>query len=250
MISRLSSVLLLFVLLGFNTTGEAQIKLLSAKIISKSDSTALVGVHVVNLNTLNATNSYSDGTFLMPFTQGDTIRLSSIGFEDKYIYTGTFLLPDAIEITIFMNSKVYELDPAGVSTYRSKEEFADEFSNKEIESTPTEGYKYEGPKDLEDVDTDLNAKVPLGSPITFLYNKLSKESKEKKRYVKAQAQNEREAKIKESYNIEIVKKVTGITSDAEAKAFMKKCPLDDEYVYKSTEYDIVKSILECQKTNK
>jgi len=210
---RLSSILILFVFLGLGNEANAQIKLLSAKIISKSDSSALIGVHVVNMNTLNATNSYSDGTFLMPFTQGDTIRLSSIGFEDKFIFTGTLLLPDAIEITIFMNHKVYELDPAKVSTYRNKDEFADEFKDRDIESTPEEGYKYDGPKELEDVDTDLNAHVSLGSPITFLYDKFSKEAKEKKRYQKAKNQNDREAKIKASYNIEVVKKVTGITND-------------------------------------
>jgi hypothetical protein len=95
----------------------------------------------------------------------------------------------------------------------------------------------------------LNAHVSLGSPITFLYNKFSKEAKENKRRQKAIAQEDREKTIKARYNVEVVKKVTGISSDEEAKAFMKNCPLDDDYVYKSTDYDIVKSILECQKAN-
>ncbi|MBD81603.1 MAG: hypothetical protein CL840_21975 [Crocinitomicaceae bacterium] len=249
MLKRLFLALLVLVFSGFNMEVSAQIKLLSAKILSHSDSSALIGAHIVNLNTLNATNSYSDGTFLMPFEHGDTIRLSYVGYKDKFIYTGSLLLPDAIEITIYMKKEVIVLDPATVSTFRSKEEFADEFANKDIESKPQEVFTYDGPEKLEDVETDLNAHVPLGSPITFLYNKFSKEAKEKKRHGKAKEQDHREQVIRERYNIEVVKKVTGITSDEEAEAFMKNCPLEDDYVYRSTDYDIVKSIMECQRTN-
>ena len=246
---RFPILILVSVFIGFGSAVQAQVKLISAKIISNEDSSVIIGAHIVNMNTFNATNSYSDGTFLMPFTQGDTLRLSHISFKDKFIYTGKLLIPDAIEITIFMEKAFVILDTASISMYRSKKEFAEEFANKEIESESESVFKYEGPQDLEDVDTDLNAHVSLGSPITFLYNKFSKEAKEKKRHQKAKVQTQREETIKARYNIEVIKKVTGITSDVEAETFMKNCPLEDDYVFRSTDYDIVKSILDCQKTN-
>jgi hypothetical protein len=57
---------------------------------------------------------------------------------DKFIYTGELLIPDAIEITIFLNKALIVLDTASVSMYRYKKDFADEFANKEIESKPEE----------------------------------------------------------------------------------------------------------------
>ena len=252
MISRRNSIILstLLLFLGFAHSGSSQIKLLKAKIISTKDSSRLAGVHVVNNNTAHATHSYTDGTFILPYRQGDTIELSSIGFKDKLIFTQNLFIPDAIEITVFMEPEVYVLNPVNVNPFGSKEEFADEFKTKDIESKEVEIFEYKDqPKTLEDVPTDLNAHISLGSPITFLYNKFSKEAKEKKKLAKAKDTNAREREIQRKYNIDVVKKVTGIESDADAAAFMKKCPLDDDYVYRAAEYDIVKSILECQKQN-
>lgn len=247
MINWRSLALITFIFAFISFQGNAQIKLLSAQILSSKDSSALVGVHIVNMNTLNATNSYSDGTFLMPFKQGDTIRLSSIGYADKFIYTESLLIPDAIQVTIFMDVQVYNLKEVDVQMYQSKEEFAEDFKDREIESQEAEVFKYEKPTKVEDVETDLNAHIPLGSPITFLYSKFSKEAKEQKRLAKAEKMTEKERIIQDRYNIDVIKKVTGITSDEEAKQFMENCPLEDEYVYKATDYDIVKKILECQR---
>jgi hypothetical protein len=235
--------------LGFVFQLPAQIKLLSARLVSVKDTTAVVGAHVVNMQTLNATYSYSDGSFLMPFTQGDTIRISSIGFEDKYILTEKLLIPDAVQITIMLRAKTYEIPGVDVSMYSSKEEFEEDFKNQEVTSKD-EVFKYDGPRDLEDVGTDLNAHVSLGSPISFLYGKFSKEAKEQKRLKKAKKQNAREETIRARYNVDVVKKVTGITTDEAAKEFMKNCPLDDDYVFHASDYDIVRSILECQENNK
>lgn len=229
---------------------QAQIKLLSAQVLGQKDSLAVIGAHVVNMNTFNATYTYSDGSFLIPFTQGDTIRISSLNYEDKYIFTKDFLIPDAIQITIFLKDTTYVIEGVQVNMYQNKDEFAEEFKNREVETSAEQVFKYEGPAKLEDVNTDLNAHIPLGSPISFLYNKFSKEAKEKKRLSKAYESDLREKTIRDRYNVDVVKKVTGIKTDEEAKVFMDKCPLEDEYVFHATDYDIVRKILECQEKQK
>ena len=225
---------------------SGQIKLLKAKVVSSKDSSILIGVHVVDLNSQYATNSFSDGTFLLPYTQNDTIRLTSIGFEDKYIYTNTLFIPDAIEITIFMTEKVYSLKEVDVSIYSDKEEFAEDFKNQEVTTEAVESYGYEKPKSIDEVDTDLNAHIPLGSPISFLYSKFSKEAKEQKRMKKAVVQSDRERIIQSKYNPLVVQRITGLSSEEAAKEFMKNCPLEDEFVLRAVEYDIVKAIKDCQ----
>lgn len=242
--NRITLVLLLSIL--GSTEAISQIKLLRAKVVSSKDSTVLAGVYVANLSTKTATNTFSDGTFLLPYVQNDTIQLHSIGYEDKLIYTNTLFIPDAIEITIFMQPKVYKLKEIDVSIYPDKESFADDFKDQEISAPEIKTYGAGKPETLEDVETDLNAHIPLGSPITFLYSKFSKEAKEKKRLSKAKVQNERERIIKEKYNPQIVQKVTGLASEEAAKEFMKNCPLEDEFVIRAAEYDIVKAIMDCQ----
>ena len=84
---RFPMLILVSVFIGFVSALQAQVKLISAKIISNEDSSVITSAHIVNMNTFNATNSYSDGTFLMPFTQGDTLRLSHISFKGQiYLY--------------------------------------------------------------------------------------------------------------------------------------------------------------------
>ena len=232
--------------IALSLTTQAQIKLLKAKVVSSKDSSTLVGVHVVNLNTLTATNTYSDGVFLIPYVQNDTIKLTSIGYEDKVIFTNTLFIPDAIEITIFMHEKIYKLKEIDVSVYPSKESFAEDFKNQET-GPELKTYGTGKPQSLEEVETDLNAHVPLGSPITFLYNKFSKDAKEQKRLSKAKVQSEQEKIIQSKYNPEVVQKVTGLPSAEAAKEFMEKCPLEDDFILKAAEYDIVKAIMDCQK---
>lgn len=250
MLSRIYPLIVSALLILCTGHVSAQIKLINAQILSKVDSNVVVGAHVVNMNTMNATYTYSDGTFLLPYTHGDTIRISHIEFEDKYIFTQHILIPDAIQITIMLNKATYSLDQVDVQIYTDKEAFADDFKNREVESEAVEVFKYEGPEKLEDVGTDLNAHVPLGSPVSFLYNTFSKEAKEQKRLVEAKATTDRERVIQQRYNVDVIKKVTGIKSNEEAELFMKNCPLEDDYLYRATDYDVVKSILKCQQEQK
>lgn len=233
---------------GLSFSAQAQSKLLIGEIISKKDSSRLPGVHVVNISSNQATNSLGDGTFSLPYKNGDTIILTSIGYNNHFLYTGLFWIPSGQKINIFMSEKVYSLPGVDVNQYSSKEEFREEFNNqKPPEAIDDELFKYQGPSKLEDVDTDLNAHIPISSPFSFLYNKIGREARQAKKLAKAQEQTEREETIRNKYNYEVVQKVLELESSFDAKKFMEDCPLDDEFVLKAKEYDIVKAILDCQK---
>ena len=109
-------------------------------------------------------------------------------------------------------------------------------------------FQYEGPSELKDVKTDLNAHIPLGSPITKLYNKIGKEARKAKKLAKAKETEERAKTIEQKYNPGVVQRVLELESKTDAQKFMETCPLDDDFVVRAKEYDIVKAILDCQKT--
>ncbi len=238
----------LFALLsGLSASSYAQKKLLNGQIISKKDSSYLVAVHVLNTSTNQATNSASDGFFTMPYTPGDTIVLTSIGYNDHYLYTGTFWIPSGQMISIYMTERVYSLPGFDVNQYSSKQAFKEDFTNQQpAKPIINELFQYDEPSELEDVPTDLNAHIPLGSPITKLYNKFGREARTAKKLAKSKAELERQKTIEERYNPGVVQRVLELDSKLEAEKFMEGCPLEDEFVLKAKEYDIVKAILDCQ----
>jgi hypothetical protein len=226
---------------------DAQVKLLQGRIYSAKDTTLLAGIHIVNLNTRVATNSFLDGSFLIPYRVGDTLRLTSIGFQDKIIATHFVYIPDAVEVKIFMKEAIYQLPEVDISIYRSKEDFEKAMLQRELSLEEDQRIFYQKAQSIEEVNTDLNAHVSLGSPVGFLYSKFSKEAREKKKVVKALKETKKQETLKRKYNHEVVMRVTGIQDPAEAKMFVKKYPMNEDFLYRATEYDVVKHILESAK---
>lgn len=245
MLRHLIILLFSFVL---SASAIAQVKLLQGRVYSAADSTVLPGVHIANLNSKLATNSFLDGTFLLPYQVGDSIRLSSIGYEDKVIATHFVFIPNAIEVKIFMREKVYQLPEVDISIYRTREDFERAMLERELQLEDDQRIFYQEAQKIEDVHTDLNAHVSLGSPVSFLYGKFSKEAREQKKVRKAVQESHRQKVMREKYNHEVVMRVTGITDPFAAKMLVKRCPMKEEFLYVATEYDVVKHILDCVAT--
>lgn len=231
--------------------GISQIQYLNAKVITRSDSSILKGVHIINLNSKKATNTDEFGTFHMPFKYGDTIKLTSIGFYDQYIFTKDIILPERLLVSIVMTEQVYDLEGVVVNPYNSKQEFDDEFMQQAPIILPNDDlFDYQPPSELKEVSTDLNAKIVISSPISFLYNKFGREARQANKVKKVKDQIHREETIKAKYNANVVRRVTGITSVEEANQFMKFCDLKDDFIFQAKEYDVVKAILDCHKNFK
>lgn len=241
-------VFIISILSFFSVSVFAQTKLLIGEVVAKKDSSKLVGVHVVNISSNKATNSISDGTFSMPYKNGDTIILTSIGYKDHKLFTEMFWVPSGQIITIFMSEQVYNLPSFDVNQYNTKEEFKEDFINQAtVKPINAELFEYKKPSKLEDVDTDLNAHIPITSPISLIYNKWGREARQAKKLAKVQKETEEEKIIAEKYNPQVVQKVLEFETKREAQQFMEECPLEDEFVLKAKEYDIVKAILDCKK---
>lgn len=241
--------LFIFLILSIlSVSAYSQSKLLIGEVISKKDSTKLFGVHVVNISSNKATNSISDGSFSMPYQNGDTIILTSIGYKNHKLFTGMFWIASDQSIIIYMSPQVYDLPSFDVNQYNTKEEFKEDFINQTpVKPINPELFEYKKPSKLEDVDTDLNAHIPLNSPISFLYNKFGKEARQAKKLAEAQKETEEEKIIKEKYNPQVVRKILEFETKQEAQRFMEECPLEIKFILKAKEYDIVKAILDCEK---
>lgn len=86
--------------------------------------------------------------------------------------------------------------------------------------------------------------LTLQGPVTALYNALSKEGKEKRRVEAFKQENAKTKIIVGKYNIEVVKQVTQLNDDG-ARRFMEWCRFEDDFILRSTEYEMAVAMLKC-----
>lgn len=98
----------------------------------------------------------------------------------------------------------------------------------------------------EGTDTLDMLKVPDISPVTALYNRLSKEGKEKRKYRQLVEQEQFEREIAYKYSPLIVSGITGY-SGMELYAFMDFCGFSNKFLEESDRYRIRDAIVEKQK---
>ncbi|HEX3008078.1 MAG TPA: hypothetical protein VHO90_10730 [Bacteroidales bacterium] len=87
------------------------------------------------------------------------------------------------------------------------------------------------------------ARIPLGSPVTALYNLASKEGKSMRKLAKEQEKDRDVESYKDKYSPDVVSRLTGL-KDLELEKFMKYCSISVNLIKESTEYDIAALILE------
>jgi hypothetical protein len=84
--------------------------------------------------------------------------------------------------------------------------------------------------------------IPLGSPITALYNLLSKEGKSMRRVAAAKERDRVFLLTYQKFNRDIVAQITGLTGTL-LDQFMLFCRPDDEFLLIANEYEINHKVL-------
>lgn len=225
----------------------AQVKV-TGKIIEEQSGEPVPFVHIYKKNTLQGTVSDDLGRFTVTISRIDTLIFSAVGYE-KYEF-----VPDPLgkgvqqDVIIRMVVKSYELDPVNVNAYQSLEEFKRDIlqldlpkESKGFELNIPRGYTLPptGPGDI-----NQNPSVSMGGPFSALYNKFSREAKEKKKLVAYHVQANNNATVASRYNMDVVMRVTSLEEEM-AKSFMEWCTFEDEFILRVSEYELTAAILHC-----
>lgn len=216
-------------------------------IVDSQSRAPLAFVHVYTASYRHGTISDAMGQFTLSFTKPDTLIFSSVGYESQRLAFSAEDKGDFREVTIQMHQKTYQLDPVQVTAYPSIEQFKQDILN--VEVTEAEEFKLNIPKGARlppegPGDVNLNPSVSFGGPVTALYNAFSRETKERK---KLEALRERASNfhdIDAKYNIDVVRRVTNLDEEG-AKRFMEYCKFEDEFILKSSEYELAVAMLKC-----
>lgn len=223
---------------------EKKPQLFMGKVISSNDKSPVSFAMVLNPTSKNNTFSDTSGYFSLPVFEGDTLVISRIGFHPKEIRISKELLNLRSIHMIEMNQRSYDLNAISLSSPGTYEQFryniihADTDDELQINPEITRAFNNKV------TVLEPQAKISLGSPITTLYNLLSKEGKSLRKLDKEEAKQREADSYKDKYSPEVVSRLTGL-KELELEKFMKYCSPDVNFIKNSTEYDIAAKILEC-----
>jgi hypothetical protein len=179
----------------------------------------------------------SNGFFSLVISEKDTLKISSLGYHDLlYIrrpdkHTSYFeKLP--------MRSKIFELSPVQVLAKR----------NRNLDN-PFLRWEYRAkfqPKIWLFYEPDGSPPDPagIGSPVTWLWDRMSRRGKEARKLRDMVAERARRKWYATRYNAEKVQAWTGIGDD-EIEAFMKFCAMPDLFLDTAGDYEIIERTFRC-----
>ena len=192
--------------------------------------------HIIDLRRGHATVSDTAGRFHLPVKRSDSIRISAIGYQIKFVSLRKYIpVKDSIKLTIVLKKKIYDL--AEVDIYQIRwQVFKAEFMEEEPEEDET----------AENIKIWMNSLFPEGE-LRMLYQSgrvgftipyTSKDEKQRKRV------NEMERKfhiIQPKFNDKLITELTGLEGE-DIKDFIDYCNFQEGFLLYATEYEIAEAI--------
>ena len=180
----------------------------------------------------------SNGFFSLVISQRDSLKISSIGYFDV-IYTKRPEKHTSYFETIAMRSRIFELSPVQIMAKR-RQNMDNPFLRWEYKAKfqPKIWLFYEP-------DGSPPPSPGIGSPISYLYDRLSRRGREARKIRDMVAERARRKWYASRYNAAKVKEWTGM-EDAEIDEFMKFCPMPDAFLDEAGDYEIIERTFRCR----
>jgi hypothetical protein len=216
-----------------------------ARVLDSLTREPVIFAHIVNRTRQTATISDTLGYFYIRTSPGDRLELTAIGYATRKIIIGYGMLRRRLIGDVLLRPFVYSIEGVRVNPLGSYAQFKRHFITLEI---PESEYTIH-PSVLNDIeegsDTLDMLLAPPMSPVTALYNLLSKEGKSKRKLRKLQEQEAFEKQIDFKYSPDIVSQITGYTG-FELYEFMDFCSFEKDFLLYATYYEITRAILARQ----
>lgn len=211
--------------------------LMSGQVVGQDNVSPVSFAHIVNVDQKWGVVSDTLGFFNIWAVSGDTLNVSAIGYHYKEFKVEDF--SDTL-VKIPVENRIYEIREAKISylgTYKDFEYKVVHLELPDLGINPAVGniFNYVEPP-------PLFVEPTVTSPASLMYVLFSKDAKDKKKYIELEKETKIKNGVRERYNKEIVKKITGL-EDLEAQRFMKFCGFKDEYILSIDDYNLYSEIL-------
>jgi hypothetical protein len=202
--------------------------------------------HIINTTRKRATISDTLGYFYILTSPGDQLQLTAIGFSAGQLTIGYSILRSQLIHDILLQPFIYSIKAVRINPLGSYDQFRQHFISLKL---PESKYQIH-PSVLQEIDegTDTLDMIiaPAISPVTALYNLLSKEGKSRRKLRKLLEQEAFEKQIDFKYSPDIVSHITGYTG-FDLYEFMEFCSFKKDFILNATYYQITQAILVKQK---
>lgn len=239
------SVIFSYLVLGMSS-GKAQFAsdeinkiILSGQIVDEEDDTPVPYVTIANISKKQMVVGGEKGQFSITFDRNDTLEFSALGFNTYTLNLKDSAASFELHIKIALSQKAYKLEDVKIQAYKDEESFKKAILEMEVpveeENTPIHiPGAYYGPK----------RPASATGPISFITQKFGKQARFEKKLQQIKDEYEYSKVINQKFNREMVAEATGLTDKA-LDRFIVFCKLEDDFVVKSNEYEILIAIDEC-----
>jgi len=216
-------------------------KTFEGRIVSLDSAVVVPYANVINRTQHLGTVASSVGYFSLIADPGDEIVISSIGYKEEHI-TLTDALLSELQV-IYMTEEIYPLDEVRVFRFNNYRSFKRDFMRDvpAIDTTyfnvppPLEGYSVNRPA--------WGAGFTLGSPITSLYNILSREGRSVQKYMAILNGTDENVMIAQKFNGVVVRSLTGLQGES-LLLFITYCNFSRDFLLYASQQEIRRAVLD------
>ena len=212
---------------------------LSGVIVNEKDE-PLPFVTVSNLSTHQGVVSNEEGFFYITFPASDTLQLSAVNYEASRLYFGDTAQATNYDLKIRLSERTYQLE--NVTVFAFKDEASFKRAVLALDDIPEESEKIVVPGSYQ--GEPVKKKASIASPLSFVLDRFSKRAKYERQVQQARQDAAYQKTLAKKYNREMVGEITGLAEDR-LDAFMLYCQINDAFVERSNEYDIILAINQC-----
>jgi len=200
--------------------------MLTKTILNASDSTPIVGAHIINMNIRMGSVSNINGEFSILAQDSDSLQFSAINYE--------FIKKSVSNVSniIYLKHVEYNLEVFNVLPYKNYAEFRRAFIDLELPDT-----NYTVNNNIYLSKDELISAAPRGTGIIFkgvisgILGNFNKHMKDRAKYEGLmRAQDIEFAMIVAKFNSTIVRSITHLSDPKEIKFFMYYCDFSPDHI--------------------
>jgi len=198
--------------------------------------------HVLNITQKKGCISDLMGYFKIPYRIGDSLRITALGYHQKYILNWGQFSKDTIFYSIKLTPKVYEIEEVRISRFTTYDRFLREFAHLDLKKDKEEQQNERIRLYFYGIVKGLALLSLPGQTMGVTFGKDWYQKQNEK--VDAAIEKERlKRKAENKFNLGVVEKLTGLKGE-ELQRFFDYLSFDQSYVLKATDYELRERILE------
>ncbi len=238
---------LLFILLSTVGYAHAQVATFSAQFKNLADGEEVLYAKVINSDGESKLTNI-DGYVSILHKVNTPIVIAHLVYDTLVINTADFAGRDSL--TFYLTPKTYQLKEVTFSILGERSLFDNKFVYNDLGKSDEEKVREKlnvlnMKKELIGLDQSAQGGYVLGSPITYLYDRFSKDGKERAEYQRLLEQDRLRAQSKEKYDDLIITTLTNF-SDEELADFKVFCSFHPSYIDQVQLVELYYEILRCK----